>query len=84
MLPLSMLRGGQSVVWCWSLYQQHLCVMIHPSGEWCTVINVKIEEICSACLCAVGRSAEMLSLLLSVFRAKWDASGSLGQKCLSL
>lgn len=32
--------------------------MIHPSGdqqEWRTVINVKIEEICSACLRAVGR-----------------------------
>lgn len=61
--------------------------MIHPSRdhqECCTVINVKIRRdlLCLSLCC--WKKAAVLSLLLSVFRAKWDASGSLGQKCLCL
>lgn len=69
MLPLSALREGQSVVWCWSIYQ-HLHVMIHPSRdqqEYRTVVNVKIEEICSACLSYCWKKTEMLNVSCCLF-----------------
>lgn len=60
----------------------------------CAVTNVKKREkkrekswkdsFCSSCLCARRRGRPRSLSCVSVFRAKWDASGSLGQKCLSL
>lgn len=80
-------KEGQPVVWRWSIYQQRPRAMIHPSRdhrECCSVINVEIpRDLLRLSLCC-WRKAAALSLLLSVFRAKWDASGSLGQKCLCL
>lgn len=76
MLPLNMLRKGQPVK-CWSVCQQPLCGMIHPRSE-------NQHERGSYKRRISKRFAPLVSVLLSVFRAKWSASGGLGQECLSL
>lgn len=79
-----MLRVGQSVVWC----------SIYPTCAWWFIcVRIKRMSPCYRCknwrdlfylsLCS-WKKAAMLTLLLFVFRAKWDASRSLGQKSLSL
>lgn len=93
MLPLSIPRGGHCVVLVY-LPAAPVCDDSSESRStrmprsYTHVKNSRdlfCSSLCGRETAAVAVAAAAgLSLLLSVFRAKWDASGSLGQKRLSL